>query len=349
MALTCGIPPKTPVQAARRLYEQIVELHSTRKLTCRQIADEINVSKSTVARYLVQWRKRVPIGEIRGNGRPSKITPKLRSYLGQAARRISVPTSRRIQAALSRERGVQISPRGLRNHLRDMDYKCSTPARVPKLNETQRQARVTWCREHRNYDWNKVIVCALHGNQVHFSDETYLEVGTSSMRIWHKNGCRPTAAKMAHPPKIMCWGEISSSSRSQLVATTGTMNATKYIDVLKDHLLGRYSKWALSRLVFQQDNARPHTAQITKDFFSSRRIAVLAWPANSPDLNPIENIWAILKSKLETRQPHTIEELKRYANEEWSNIPQLVFKNVIESMPERVKQVLERGGAKCDY
>ncbi len=69
----------------------------------------------------------------------------------------------------------------------------------------------------------------------------------------------------------------------------GTMNAERYIKVLEQHMLPS------RRRVFQQDNATLHTAAITTAWLSSRRVYVLNWPACSPDLSPIENIWGINK------------------------------------------------------
>jgi transposase len=103
------------------------------------------------------------------------------------------------------------------------------------------------------------------------------------------------------------------------------------------------------KAVFQQDNASCHTAKLTKAFFHSKDLTVLPWPANSPDLNPIENIWAILKQNVERRIVRNKEELVNVAEEEWSNIDQDLIRKTIHSMPKRISQVLERGGKKCDY
>ncbi len=74
-----------------------------------------------------------------------------------------------------------------------------------------------------------------------------------------------------------------------------TMNAERHIKVLEQHMLP-------SRLrVFQQDNATPHTVAITTAWLHSKRVRVLNWPACSPDLSPIENIWHIIKRKIHQR------------------------------------------------
>ncbi len=88
------------------------------------------------------------------------------------------------------------------------------------------------------------------------------------------------------------WGCISAYGMGSLHVLEGTMNAERYIKVLEQHMLS--SRWR----VFQQGNAKPHTAAITTAWLRSRRVRVLNWPACSPDLSRIENIWCIIKRKI---------------------------------------------------
>ena len=102
--------------------------------------------------------------------------------------------------------------------------------------------------------------------------------------------------------------------------------------------------------IFQQDLAPCHTKKVTK-FFADNDIRVLEWPGNSPDLNPIENLWAIIKQRLRGKDCTTMEKLIEAIIQLWYRDPQIIqnCKNLVDSMPGRVKQVLERRGGHIRY
>ncbi len=92
----------------------------------------------------------------------------------------------------------------------------------------------------------------------------------------------------------MVWGAYGMGS---LHVLEGTMNAERYIKDFRATYAppSRRSLFQGRPCVFQQDNAKPHTAAITTAWLGSRRVRVLNWPACSPDLSPIENIWRIIE------------------------------------------------------
>jgi transposase len=127
------------------------------------------------------------------------------------------------------------------------------------------------------------------------------------------------------------------------------MNTERYITLLGDRFFKCVHENGIEMTVFQQDNASCHVSKRSKAFFEAQEVQLLDWPANSPDLNPIENVWGILKESVRKRSPRTKEELLVIALEEWAAIPQHVIKKTITSFKKRCDQVVSRQGEKCDY
>ena len=76
---------------------------------------------------------------------------------------------------------------------------------------------------------------------------------------------------------------------------------------------------------------------------------VIDWPSNSPDLNPIENLWNIVKRNVEKRMPKNCDELTEFMVEEWNSIPKTMLINLVNSMRDRCRLVIEKNGNRIPY
>ena len=97
------------------------------------------------------------------------------------------------------------------------------------------------------------------------------------------------------------------------------------------------------------DNDPRHISKTTTALLKRLRVKVMDWPSMSPDSNPIEHFWEILKRKVEVRKVSNIRQLRNGVMEEWKNIPVATCEALVNSMPRRVKAVLDNGGDHTKY
>lgn len=159
-----------------------------------------------------------------------------------------------------------------------------------------------------------------------------------------------TVKTVKHPESVMVWGCFSGSNgRGGLyfLPKNETMNGNRYQEVLKDHLLPFWTIHGCN--VFMHDGAPAHKTKKISQFLKDNNIKVLEWPGNSPDLNPIENAWNNMKNKVQEAQPSSLPELKAKLIETWMTMATEYFCKLAESMPTRMKQVIEGKGNMTKY
>ena len=127
------------------------------------------------------------------------------------------------------------------------------------------------------------------------------------------------------------------------------MNSDKYIEILKIHLLKLIDINKDKNLLFQQDNAPCHTSLSSVRFFAENKIEVMYWPPNSPDLNPIENIWNILKRRIGNVIIKNKNELINIVKNEAEKISTEIVNNLIKSMDNRIEELFNKSFDSIDY
>ncbi len=222
-------------------------------------------------------------------------------------------------------------------------------ATKPLLNQRQRQKRLTWAVEKKNWtvaQWSKVL----------FSDESKFCISfwNQCPRVWRKSGeaqnpcCLKSSVKF--PQSVMIWAAMSSAGVGPLCFLKSTVNAAIYQEILEHFMLPSADKlYGDADFIFQQDVAPAHTAKGTKSWFNDHGVTVLDWPANSPDLNPIENLWGIVKRKMRDTRPNNADDLKATVKETWASIPPQQCHKLITSMPRRIEAVIKAKGAPTKY
>jgi transposase len=317
----------------------IHKLHNEGKLYC-EIGATIGKSESVV-RYVLSTTKldgeRV-IRPKRGHGRITDKRQDQRMAILSKLHRFSS------NQAIGNE--FNVSRETVRRRLKEKGI-FSRLAHTDVLTDSQRRMRKNWCSRMLMTNFLTWL----------FSDECAFELSNCSAvkRAWvHRMvgekyvKCCVLRAPVKSRQKVHIWGCISSTGVATLRILSQTVNRHVCIETYRKKLLPMIDRLPLSwlgKVVFQQDNARPHVAVDTMQFLRENRVTTAVWPPYSPDLNPIENVWSIMKTLVRKQNPQTVPDLIKAIKYVWRETvtPQLC-KNLFSSMRTRLTNVIRKKG-----
>lgn len=302
----------------------------------KTISERIKRHRNTITNFLKNPNN---YGSIKRSGRKPTIDDRSKREIRRLA-----ATKNMSAGQIKNQLGLEITKRRVQQILSTSEYlQYRKRLAKPKLLEKHKVARMEFAEEHKFWDdeWQSVI----------FSDE-------KKFNLDGPDGCQMSWQDLRLPRQTRCdrnfqggslmlWAAFGYRGKSNICFISNKMNAERYVELLDSELIEFAGENYGDSWVFQQDNAPIHNARHTKHFFEERNIPVLKWPAVSPDLNPIENLWGILSNAVYNngRQFDNLKSLKTVIQEEWAKIDDDILRRLIDSMPRRITSVqINRGG-----
>lgn len=312
----------------------------------RYIARFFKRSPTTVSKVLTRFIQTNSIERKVGSGRKRKTDARTDRFIVEQVKRNRFITCNEIKALGSLQ---QLSNTTISRRIVEFGgFFSYWAANKPFISDKNKQHRMRWCLARQN--WTKE-----QWRQIMWSDESpFVLRYNAKKRVWrqHNERYKPECmtATVKHDVKLMVWGCFTAHGVGNLHLIEGIMDQHIYKSILENHLLPSASKLFPNGLwTFQQDNDPKHTSIMIRNWIIEKQLCQLEWPAQSPDLNPIENLWSFVDRQCRHRTPKTKQELFTIIEDAWKNIPLTMLETLVDSMPDRCKAVIANNGWPTKY
>ena len=339
------------------VMQAIIRLKNLNK-PIREIAKTLGVAKSTLWYILKKKERTGELSNTKRPGRPRKTTVVDDRRIISLVKKNPFTTVGQIKNTLQ-EVGVSVSKSIIKRRLHQSKYRGFTTRCKALVSLKNKKTRLEFTKNHLKEPvqfWNNIL----------WTDETKINLyqNDGKRRVWRREGTahdpKHTTSSVKHGGgSVMAWACMAANGTGSLVFIddvtadkSSRMNSEVFRAILSAHiqpnaseLIGRH----LHLHTVQMDNDPKHTAKATKEIFKAKKWNVLQWPSQSPDLNPIERAFHLLKTKLKGKCPKNKQELKTDAVEAWQSITRDETQRLVMSMGSRLQAVIDCKGFPTKY
>lgn len=318
--------------------------------TFREIAETLQRPLGTVISIVNRFKNIGQFINRARKGRPNKLNASNERFLVKEIKRNPRVTGPELVTMLRTTTGTEVSSATIKRAIKKHGYRSCIARNKPYISKKNKQKRLNFAKSHEAKGqefWNRVI----------FTDESKFNLHQSDgkIRIFRQRNTALQERNLKGTVKhgggsVMVWGCMSANGVGNLVVIDGIMTAKKYIDLLKANLNPSLEKMGMEdNYIFTQDNDPKHKAMDTRLYLLYNTKQYLETPPQSPDINPIENLWAHLDAKIRERTINTKRDLIIALKEEWEKISTEITKRLVDSMPNRLASILNNKGGPTKY
>ena len=252
---------------------------------------------------------------VKKMGRPFKLSERSIRLFKKYAVNNSFKPLNLIFTRLNNTTELNISESPAKRYMKKLKMYSFIAVQKPFISTKNMSARIVWARTHEHWTQSKWM-------EVMFTDESSFTVRPKKnrMHVWRKKRERLRLKHIVPTFKsgyqnVSVWCGFSAKGRTPLVGPVGSFTSEIYRVIIGIHILpfmyDTHDRPAT--FVLQEDNCGPHRAKNFATYLQNEEVNRMKWPAQSPDLNPIENVWAFMKSKLRKRYVHPKNPIELFA------------------------------------
>ena len=305
-------------------------------MTFTKASKYMHKSRGFVKKWVKRFKETGTVDDFPQRGKSKATTLAQDRAIIRIFKRNSNLTLRQGQYKLSKM-NINISIMTIKRRLEEYKIAWRSTFLKPLLTEKQIERRCAWAAINLSRDWSNVV----------FTDEAIFHVWTPKKKAWTTKDTRLVQRTVKHPAKLNVWGCFSALGFGTLYLFTNNLTAQVMVKIYQKCLLPSAEAWfgrPRQPWVLQEDNDPKHRSRLCTLWRSENDIERLDWPSQSPDANPIENVWAFIKHKLAGKRIMTLKQLSRQIRKIWRSLPISYAENLVGSMPQRCDAILKNKG-----